>query len=292
MSEKPWISIIGAGRVGSAIGRMAAAAGYPVRDIASRTMAAAQALADSIEGASVRTPASAAAGADIVFLTVPDDAIEALASRLSRALAIRPGATVVHCAGALSSDVLHEARNRRGCPVASFHPLMTFPSPDKDAPRPESAYCCIEGDDEAVEQLKALAADIGFQPLRIRTDTKTAYHAGAAMACNYLTALLDAALAAAEHAGIPRQAGMQAMEPLVRATVDHFFKMGPEQALTGPVARGDMRTLEMHIESLAASSHTLEALYRALGQWTAGLAKRKGSINEETARAIQNMMAG
>ena len=292
MSDKPWISIIGAGRVGTALAELAARAGYVVRCVASRDPKDARKLAARLGGDTMaRSVASAAAGSDIVILAVPDDEIAGVCDMIAKGSAVKPGAVVTHCAGVLSSEELAEARERRGCAVASFHPLQTFAEPSqKPTELPENTYCCIEGDPRAVEALDALASDMGFRPVRIKTETKALYHAAAAMACNYLTALLDAALTTAEQAGIPRDAGTEAMEPLIRATVDHFFKTGPEAALTGPIARGDIRTIESHIMALATSSHTLRDLYRAMGLWTVSLARRKGSIGEGTADQIMGLL--
>ena len=112
------------------------------------------------------------------------------------------------------------------------------------------------------------------------------------MACNYLTGLLDAALTLATAAQIERQTAWRALEPLIRATVENISKLGAEGALTGPIARGDLGTVSAHLAALDESAPELSGLYRALGSWTVDLALRKGSIDENAARALLEALAG
>ncbi len=127
--------------------------------------------------------------------------------------------------------------------------------------------------------------------MRIDTEHKALYHAAAVMACNYLTGLLDAALNLAANAGIERRTAWQALEPLIRATVDNISALGTETALTGPIARGDHRTVKTHLSVLDRGARELSDLYRVLGSWTVDLAQRKGSIEETAARTLLETLA-
>ena len=108
---------------------------------------------------------------------------------------------MAHCSGALDSGVLASAR-ARGCAVGSMHPLQTFPTVRPRIDALPGAYCFIEGDPPAVAALERLAADVGAHPVPIASAAKPLYHAAAVVACNYLTALLDAAGALCRQAGI------------------------------------------------------------------------------------------
>jgi predicted short-subunit dehydrogenase-like oxidoreductase (DUF2520 family) len=110
------------------------------------------------------------------------------------------------------------------------------------------------------------------------------------LGCNYLTGLLDAAVTLAQEAGIDRKTALAALEPLVRATIDNVTAMGPEKALTGPIARGDCETVARHLEALAKCPPDLVNLYRTAGLWTVQLAKRKGTIDEETVEALRELL--
>ena len=148
----------------------------------------------------------------------------------------------------------------------------------------------IEGDEAAVVVLEQLARDVGGLPIRIAPAAKTLYHAAAVTACNYLAALMDAATTLMTQAGLARKEALAALQPIVRATLDNVFNLGPADALTGPIARGDAQIVRRHIEALKASPTALENLYRALGLWTVQLAMTKGTLDAPTAEAMKKLL--
>ena len=291
-SERPSIAIIGAGKVGTAVGALAVRAGYRVTAVAGRDRRRTEQAASRI-GAEVPvlSPLEAAGRAELVLLTVPDDAIETSCDELVAARAFARGSLVAHCSGALSSECLDPARRELGCHVASFHPLQSFPTVEAALASLPGSYCFGEGDEAALAALEELGAAIGAHCVRIETRHKALYHAAAVMACNYLTGLLDAALALATTARIERRTAWQALEPLIRATVENISELGTEAALTGPIARGDTKTVAAHLAALDESAHELSGLYRALGSWTVDLALRKGSIEAADARSLREALA-
>jgi len=294
MDTERTIAIIGAGKVGLAIGILAAKARLRVVAVADRNAKRAAAAAQRI-GPDVRACSraeDAAAAGQLVLLTVSDDAIEPLCARLAQAGAFFAGTAVAHCCGALGSEALAPARDAAGCHVGTMHPLQTFATVDSALAKLPGAHCFIEGDADAVDALAGLAEAIGALPVAMPAGNRALYHAAAVMACNYLTALLDAAAGLAETAGVNREQYLRAVEPLVRATVDNVFAMGPADALTGPVERGDIRTIERHLDALAAGDEKLAAFYRAAGKWTVALARRKGSIDPSVAQAIERALNG
>jgi len=281
------ISIIGPGRVGTAIGVLAARAGLCVAAVAGRSRRRAKAAAARIgRRTQALSPAGAAAAGELVLLTVPDDAIAPLCGRLARAKAFRCGAVVAHCSGALSSEVLLPAVEACECRIGSMHPLQTFPTWQAAVKAMGGTCCFIEGDRLAVASLKRLASAIGGVPVRIEPQAKALYHAAAVVACNDLVALLDAAVAIGQAAGISQRRGLAALEPLVRATVDNVFAMGPAKALTGPVARGDLQTVRRHLAALRRAAPQLVRLYAALAEHAARLAVRKGTLSQPAATRL------
>jgi predicted short-subunit dehydrogenase-like oxidoreductase (DUF2520 family) len=292
-SERPSIAIIGAGKVGTAVGVLASRAGYRVAAVAGRDHRRTEQAASRIgAGVPALSPCEAADRADLVLLTVSDDAIEAACRELVSARALARGNVVAHCSGALSSECLDPARRECGCHVASFHPLQSFPTVEAALASLPGSYCFDEGDEAALEAVEELGTAIGAHCVRIETRHKVLYHAAAVMACNYLTGLLDAALSLATGARIERETAWQALEPLIRATLANISKLGTEAALTGPIARGDVRTVIAHLAALDERGGELSGLYRALGSWTVDLALRKGSIDETAARALLEALAG
>jgi predicted short-subunit dehydrogenase-like oxidoreductase (DUF2520 family) len=274
--------------VGTALGVLAARAGRTVAAVGGRDAARTAQAAGAIgHGAKACTPTQAAGAGRLVLLTVSDDAVASVCEELAESFA--PDAVVAHCSGALGSDVLVSAR-RRGCAVGSMHPLQTFPTVAAAIAALRGAYCFIEGDPPAVAALECLAKDIGAQAVPIASAAKPLYHAAAVVACNYLTALLDAAGALCARAGIKPPTARAALAPLVRATLENVLAAGPEAALTGPIARGDVATVRRHLEALAGGEAELEELYRAMGRWTVALARRKGTIDAAQAQALRRAL--
>jgi len=291
MAGLPDISIVGAGKVGTAVGVLAARAGLKVAAVASRSSSHASAAADMI-GRDVRvcTPAEAAASGGLVLLTVSDEAIENLCDLLAGAGAFAEGAIVAHCCGALGSDILRSAKQDCHCEIGSMHPLQTFPTVAAAVSGFDGTYCFCEGDAAAVAALEQLAGAIGGRPVRIHSAGKALYHAAAVTVCNYLAALADAGLTLCERAGVERPTALAALAPLMLNTVRNVTSAGPAEALTGPIARGEAETVHRHVEALRVCPKELQELYRAAGQWTVALARRKGTIDDAKADALRRIL--
>ncbi len=290
MSNKPDISIIGPGKVGTTIGILAGSAGYKIRAIASSSGQSAQKASKLIPGTPKPCePIEAASMGQLVLITVPDDAIGEVVSQLAEAGAFTTGALIIHCSGALPSEALAPARNC-GCFVASMHPLQTFPSVESALQGLPGTVCFCEGDAEAVKAAIQLAADIGTEAVQIAPAGKALYHAAAVMACNHMIAGIDAALALAQEAGIDRQTYLKAAMPMIRAGIENVSAMGPAEALTGPVARGDAATIAKHLEAMKNVPAELRQFYIAAAQWTIDLALRKGTIDENSAEVLRKTL--
>ncbi|MDY6914497.1 MAG: Rossmann-like and DUF2520 domain-containing protein [Planctomycetota bacterium] len=291
MAELPDISIIGPGKVGTAIGMLAVRAGLRVAAVAGQNLNRAKTAAANIGlntwGCML---AEAAAAGGLILLTVPDDAVRSTCEELAKNSRFAKGAVVAHCSGALGSDVLQSAREACGCAVGSMHPLQTFPTLEAAVEKLPDAYFFIEGDEPATNALTALAEAISGHPMRIESENKPLYHAAAVCACNYLPALLDVAMKLSSQAGIERQTAMAAFEPLVRATVDNVFDLGVENALTGPAERGDVETVGRHLSALRDCDERLVAAYKAMGRLTVDLARKKGTIDASTAERLTELL--
>jgi predicted short-subunit dehydrogenase-like oxidoreductase (DUF2520 family) len=283
------LAIIGPGRLGTAMGILAARAGLAVR-LGGRDPRRLDQAARQIEPPpTTGTAAEAARGAALVLLTVSDAAIEPVCRELLAAGALEAKPTLAHCSGALGSESLAPAREA-GCAIASMHPMQSFPDAAAAAERFAGTYCFCEGDETALRRLEALARAIGGEPVRIAPEAKTLYHAAAVLACNDLTALLDAALYAAGKVGIDRGTFARAVLPMAAATVANTLQLGAEKALTGPVCRGDAAVIERHLRALAACAPACLELYRAGGHWTVDLARRAAGIDDAQARQLHGLL--
>jgi len=292
MNRLPTIAVIGPGKVGTSLGILAGQAGYSVVAVGGRRKESTTIAARRI-GKDVRPydATDAAKSAEMVFLCLPDDIIEKVCGELAEKNRFIEGAIVVHCSGALSSDILSKARECCGCSVASMHPLQTFPTVDAALKIMRGTYCFYEGDECAIAVIERFAQDIGLRPVRISSTSKTLYHAGAVMACNYFVALMDSAIAFAEKAGIDRTIAWSGLEPLVAATLNNITEMGTMNSLTGPIVRGDVKTVRRHLQALASMPGQIPSVYRTMGLYTVEMAVRKGTIAATKAAVIRDLLA-
>lgn len=284
---EPSLSFIGAGTLGTALAKACASVGYGVLAIHSRSYEDATQLANALPHAkAVANPADTTI-ADIIFLTVPDDAIAAVCESMSWP----DSCSVVHCSGALSLDVLHSAAET-GAATGSLHPLQTFAAAGEHAGRlSDIAYALEASNNELRDTLQELVETLGGRPQWITGADKPLYHASAAMASNYLVALLGDASKLWESFGFSRESGLRSLLPLVRGTIDNLQGIGFPDALTGPIARGDVETVRIHLSALTASQPDIVASYVAMGQRTVTLALEKGTLSEDAAREMRALLS-
>lgn len=275
------VSIAGAGRVGQALGRALTKAGQPVSFLASRTPEQAQRAAAFIAGG-VR-PVCYEELAGNVLLCVSDDALEEVAGRLTGDVLI-----ALHTSGARGPEALAPLLSREVA-CGSLHPLQTFPTPEAGVQGLPGSTFAIAGDDVAAEWARRLVLLLDGKTIAIAPGRHALYHAAAVMASNYVVALLGAAETLMELAGVPRQDGLPALAPLVRAAVDNTIALGPAAALTGPVQRGDARTVASHLDALESAPPEVLKLYRAAARQTLVLARERG-LAEEHASAIHHLV--
>lgn len=281
------VGIIGPGKVGTTLGILAKKSSRYNVIVGGRNPEKARAAAEQIDRDTKFCGIDEAASeSDIVLLTVPDDCIETISNELAENGSFSDKTIVAHCSGALSSDVLHAAYQKCGSSIASMHPLQTFPDIESALTNVSGTFCYYEGSSSALAILKEFIIDIGFNPVAIDKKSKVLYHATAVFACNYLSSLMDAALETGMLAGIDKDIMWKSLSPLVHATISNIEKNGPEAALTGPIARGDINTVMNHLKSLEENcdgDRRLSVLYAVLGIQTVDLAVRKGNLSKEKA---------
>lgn len=291
MSSLPDIAIIGPGKVGVSIGSLAREAGYRIVALGGRdedkTREAARVIGSGVKTCS---PLKAAKFGQIVLLTVRDDAIESVCSDLSRKNAFKQGQVVAHLSGVLSSQSLAPAADLCGAVLASAHPLQMFPTVQEAYASMPGSYWFCEGEPIAVEMIEQLVVKIGGIPRRITAAGKPLYHCASVIACNYLNVLMDLALTVAEDAGLERKATWQALVPIVNATIANIDKFGTADALTGPIARGDVETVKRHLEALDSHQPEIARIYKDLGKWAVRLARQQGTLRKQDEARLRDLL--
>lgn len=209
--------------------------------------------------------------ADLILLTVADDALASLADLLSKEGSWQ-GKVVLHTSGALDSDILQPLRNA-GAAVGSLHPLQSFAGEDRI---PQGTVFGVEGDPAAKEAAMALGQFFNGETFILPPGYKSLYHAGACIAANFLVTLESLAGELMETAGLDREKVPGALLPLVEGVVENMRRLGLSQALTGPISRGDAQTIKGHITALKAAAPSLLPLYLQLSGYTLELAETNG----------------
>jgi predicted short-subunit dehydrogenase-like oxidoreductase (DUF2520 family) len=293
----PRLGFVGIGAVGTTLAWGLAARGYPVVALASRTSAAAW-LAERLPGCrAVSSPREVAELADLVLLTVPDDAIAAVAA----AIPWHPGQAVVHCSGAAPALVLAVA-GERGALYGSFHPLLSIPRArpahaDEMLARLADCTFAIEAPEPLAALLAAMADRLGARTVFLREQDRIPYHLAAVLVSNYPVALVAAAADLWARFGVSREEALAALVPLLRSTVTNLEALGLPASLTGPLARGDVGTVRAHLEWLAGKGEDaavnrdlLSRTYRLLGLLSLPLAEAKGRLTAEQQHALEQLL--
>ncbi len=224
------VSVVGAGRLGTLLAVALAEAGHTVDGPLTRG----------------ELPASSS---DLVLICTPDSSIAEVASQLPA------GPILGHCCGSRGLEVLPVGR-----PGLCLHPLMTV-TPAATPTTLHGAWAAVDAtDDDSLQLAEALSETLGMQPVRISAEDRAVYHAAASMASNFLITIEAAAERLAASAGLPSEA----LVPLVRATVDNWETLGSHDALTGPVARGDLETVARQRAAVERSNPELLDLFDAL----------------------------
>jgi len=280
------IALIGTGRLARTLAPAWSAAGQRVVAVASRQFSAAQDLTLQLPGCQALSPEAAVAAADLVLLTVSDDAIAPLAA----ALPWRAGQAVVHCSGATELAALAPAE-RAGAAVGGFHPLQIFSDPARAARLLAGSTVGIEAADAGLSaRLYELAAALGMTPMLLRPGTRAAYHAAANLAASSLLAVLAEAQQVWAAIGLPAEAALSALLPLARGTLDAAEARGLAGALSGPVARGDAGVLAAHLQALDGLGADHGAFYRALLSRQLDLAAEAGRQPEAVLAQLRTLL--
>ena len=263
LESKVKLLLAGPGNAGRALFRRISSSGHTIAGVAGRDPAvSAEAAAD------LSAPAlgwdDPLPEADLVVIAVRDDAIGEVAVHLAPlAGEVR---AAVHLSGLTSVEALEPMMGT--CAIGSFHPLQTLPNPESGAARLEGAWLAVTSDDDMLsDDLFRLARSIGAHPFELPDDSKALYHAAAAAAANYPLAALAMSRRLFEAAGVP----FDAAGPLVRAVVDNALALGPEDALTGPIARGDVGTVAGQRAAVEAAVPELVDDFLAMGRAVAGV---------------------
>ena len=268
------IGVVGAGRVGAVLSAAFRAAGHDIVAAAGESSASRGRIAALLPGVLRAKPTDVARASDLLLLTVPDDMLENVVTTLVGAGAIREGQVVCHTSGRHGLAVLASATEIGARPIA-MHPAMTFTGTGRDLDR---LHGCVFGvtagaDERALAQ--SLVADLGGNPVWVPEDKRTLYHAGLAHGANHLVTLVSQAMELLAASGADDPAAT--LRPLLNAALDNALESG-DAALTGPIVRGDVRTVQAHLDDIAVTAPATIPSYVAMAKATADRAVLDGRL--------------
>jgi len=271
------LAIVGAGRVGRALGLRLRELDWKIGVVVSRSEPAARRAVRFIgAGKPHGVLTRQVLASHVILIATPDDAIAAVARELARIVGEElRGRVVLHTSGALDSRALAPVKEC-GAAVGSIHPLQTFSG--VGVPDLEGRVFAVEGDVVAVRASRQIARALGGSPVHIAGDKKILYHAAAALASGQVLVLVEAATQLLISIGLKRNEAARALLPLTRQVLNNFERVGPRASWTGPLARGDYKIVEAHL--------------RALGDGQEEIAKAYDGLNRVAARVLAQDSAG
>jgi predicted short-subunit dehydrogenase-like oxidoreductase (DUF2520 family) len=281
------VGVIGAGRVGTVLGVALSLAGHRVVAATAVSEASRRRAAERLPGAALVGSQEVVAAAELVLLTVPDDALPALVAGLVATDVPVAGKLVMHTSGRYGIGVLGPAVRAGGLPLA-LHPVMAFTGRSDDLNRLAGISFGVTAPEPLRPVAEALVVEMGGEPVWIAEESRPLYHAALAGGANHLVTLVVESMELLRSAGVENPGRM--LGPLLGAALDNALLLGMA-GLTGPVARGDAGTVADHIAELARVSPEGRRAYIALARLTADRALAAGLLKPEDAERLLEALA-
>ncbi|MDE2419593.1 MAG: DUF2520 domain-containing protein [Gammaproteobacteria bacterium] len=284
------LNIIGCGNVGKTLAHLWFKHGvFQIQDVCNRSYDSAQnackfiGLGNPIHSFNELRPA------DIFLIGTADSSIAECCELLVESNVLQAGNIVFHCSGALPASILEKAKTA-GALIASIHPIKSFADPSLCITNFIGTFCGTEGDVDALVILEQAFQRIGGQTLQIQSSNKTFYHAASVVASNYLTALLELSIQSYVKAGLTREQALQIIDPIAHGTIKNIIELDTAQALTGPIARGDVSTVETQLNAFQNWKPEYGDLYRLLGGIALDLSTIKNAANSESLEKLSQLL--
>jgi predicted short-subunit dehydrogenase-like oxidoreductase (DUF2520 family) len=281
------VGVIGAGRVGTALAVAMRRAGHRIAAASAVSSASRERIDRYLSGTPVLQPADVIAAADLVLLTVPDDALAGLVRGLAATGAPLTGRMLAHTSGRHGLAVLDPATDLGALPLA-LHPVMTFTGRPDDVDKLAGICFGVTAPTVLRPAAEVLVMEMGGEPVFIAEADRGLYHAALAGAANHLVTQVVQAEDLLTRAGVAQPARM--LGPLLSAALDNALRFG-DAGLTGPVARGDAETVAGHVDALRADAPEALPAYLALARLTATRALASGMLSAPDAQRLLDVLA-
>lgn len=282
------ISVVGAGKAGRTIARLLKNSGHEIVEVVCTSRSSA---AEAVRFVGAGSPSTSIRHSefDILIIGVPDGSIAGVARKVASAIPNGKSRIAFHLSGTNTVEDLQPLK-KNGFAVASVHPLKSFANPEIAAKTFGGTFCAIEADSKQFPILSGLVSGIGGIPFRVSGDKKRLYHAAAVFASNYLCAIISVAAELMRESGVSPKIARDAVLKLTGGTFDNIRNLWLPEALTGPIERGDVETVKIHISALKKYNKRLATLYSELGLQTLQIAEKKG-LRGKLASQIERVLS-
>jgi len=283
------VGFIGAGKVGTAFGKFLINKGISVIGYNSRSK---ESLKKTIQYTQTKeySKVELIKNADVIFITVSDDTIQDVLESSIESFKRLDQKTFIHMSGAHSSKILIKAFDK-GADVYSLHPLQSVSIVEKAVKDFEDTFFSIETIGELNDSIKEIL-ELIKDHFEIDSNQKAVYHMAACVFSNYLTTLMDLGLELTASIGIEKEKAFKAMLPLVNGTLKNIETKGIERSLTGPLARGDVHTIETHLESYEKLNESYEDFYRFMGLKTLDYIEKNDILEADKIQLMKTTLEG
>jgi len=284
------LNIIGCGHVGQTLAHLWVKHGvFQIQDVCNRSLESAQSACFFIGQGNPIQSLNDLRPADVFLFGTADQSIADCCELLVASNVLQAGNIVFHCSGALPASILNSAKNA-GALIASIHPIKSFADPSLCITNFAGTFCGAEGDSDALVELEKAFQAIGGQTLQVDSANKTFYHAASVVASNYLTALLELSIQSYVKAGLTREQALKIIEPIAHGTIKNIIELDTAQALTGPIARGDVSTVATQLNAFQDWKQEYAELYRLLGGVTLDLSVIKDAASHESLDSLSKLL--
>lgn len=267
------ITFIGCGKLGKTLAYLLVKTGQlTLQDVMTRHIETAQAAVNFIGSGRAVTSYQQLQPADIYLIATGSDVITTVCNELATYPLLTSNTIVMHCSGYLSAAECLSAAASANAQIVSLHPIKSFADPKLSVETFTGTYCAIEGQPTAVNTITKLIQAIGGTVFNINPDAKMSYHAASVIASNYLVSLVHAAQQCYEKSGVSTDMSKTLVLSLMQGCFNNLNQLSCQQALTGPIQRGDIKTVQGHLNALAAYPD-LQKIYVVLGEKALELAK-------------------
>lgn len=280
---------IGAGKVGTTLGKYFNSNKFPIIGYVSKSYSSAEQSAEITNSTAYKELDKMVKLSKYIIITTPDDKIKDVVNNLLLLDIKWDEKTFCHTSGTYSSTIL-EPLYLKGSTTVSLHPMLSFADIDNSLKMLPHTPLTLEGQGNNLKDFIDTLELIKLNITRIEPNQKILYHTGACIVSNYLVTLMNTGIEIFKKIGFTQDVSLELIEPLVKGTINNIFSKGPENSLTGPISRGDIDTIKTHLETLDNQDPRLKEFYCVLGNETINLAKKQNKLDEYTLNTLKEVL--